>query len=189
MVERIIGQLLQPYLERMLACGPNQCAYGKGIGSKDALALNVLRWLAAFQNGSRIGLYCSDVAGAFDRIAVQRLLQKIATKGVDQQIIAVLESWLGDRKSYVVVDGISSTAITLRISVFQGTVWGPPLWNCHYEDARRAVNDAGFEETVFADDLNWFRKFDSVPDDATVLGDLQKCQHTVHAWGQPCQPS
>ena len=32
--------------------------------------------------------------------------------------------------------------------VFQGTVWGPPLWNVFYADARVAIQSAGFEEEI-----------------------------------------
>ena len=48
---------------------------------------------------------------------------------------------------------MSGLPSTLSNSVFQGTVLGPPLWNVYYQDARRHVNDVGFLETVFADDL------------------------------------
>ena len=45
--------------------------------------------------------------------------------------------------------------------VFQGTVWGPMLWNVFYEDASKAIRSKAFTEIVFADDLNAFRKYDS----------------------------
>eukprot|EP00959_Pyramimonas_sp_CCMP1952_P063887 1334739-Pyramimonas_sp.AAC.1 len=41
--------------------------------------------------------------------------------------------------------------------VYQGAVWGPPLWNTYFSDACIAIRGAGFEEVVFADDLNAFR--------------------------------
>ena len=53
--------------------------------------------------------------------------------------------------------------------VFQGTVWGPPLWNCFYEDGRRAVNAKGVLETVFADDLNCFKCFDGQVPRSNIL--------------------
>ena len=45
----------------------------------------------------------------------------------------------------------------LRDMVFQGTVWGPILWNVFYEDARLALNTHGFNKIVFADDLNGYK--------------------------------
>ena len=153
------------------------------MGHRDALALNVLRWITALSRGSRVGLYCSDVSGAFDRVPTRRLIEKLRLKGVHPQIVKLIGSWLEDRTAIVIVDGRSSQPTVLANSVFQGTVWGPPLWNVYYEDARQAVNQADFEETVFADDLNSFREYDSNWTDASILEDMAKCQEVLHKWG------
>ena len=47
-----------------------------------------------------------------------------------------------------------SSQMVLSNMVFQGTVWGPPLWNIYYEDAAASVQCFGFEEMVYADDFN-----------------------------------
>ena len=107
-----------------------------------------------------MGLYCSDVSGAFDRVETQRLLQKLWRKGVRGKLYSVVESWLQTRKAFVAVEGAFSQATDLRNMVYQGTVWGPPLWNTFFEDARTAVNASGFEDAFFADDLNCFRSYD-----------------------------
>ena len=67
-------------------------------------------------------------------------------------ILKVLSSWLQERRFSVIVNGTQSKWHELRDSVYQGTVWGPPLWNCFYEDATRAIHAEHFMETVFADD-------------------------------------
>ena len=72
------------------------------------------------------------------------------------QLLKVISSWLSERWSVVIVDGVASLTKVLSDSVCQGTVLGPPLWNCYYEGARRAVNTTQCVETVFADDLNCF---------------------------------
>jgi len=73
--------------------------------------------------------------------------------------------------------------------VFQGTVWGPILWNIFYEDARRAVNEVLFKEVVYADDLNAYRTFPSETPNAVVFKCSAKCQQEVHAWGKANQVS
>ena len=42
--------------------------------------------------------------------------------------------------------------------VFQGTVLGPQLWNLYFEDAADAIKEYMFEEIVYADDLNAYKK-------------------------------
>ena len=37
--------------------------------------------------------------------------------------------------------------------------WGPPLWTVFFEDARVPVNQAGFSEALFADDLNAYKSY------------------------------
>ena len=54
--------------------------------------------------------------------------------------------------------------------MFQGTVWGPMLWNVSYADAARAIRLAAYTEIVFADDLNAFKKYDS-----TVEQSIYEC--------------
>ena len=58
------------------------------------------------------------------------------------------------------VNGRFSDEMALRNMVFQGTVWGPPLGNVFFEDARVPVNKAGYTEAGFADDLNAYKQYE-----------------------------
>ena len=116
-----------------------------------------------------------------------RLTEKFASKGVRPQIVKLVSSWLEDRHVLVIVDGTSSEPTTLANSEFPGTVWGPTLWNVYYEDARQAVNQANFEETVFADDLYCYREYNTDWHDELISEDLAACQATLHQWGSANQ--
>ncbi len=94
-------------------------------------------------------------------------------------------SWLEDRVAEVVVGGRSSGHERLADSVFQGTVLGSPLRNVFYADARHAVTDLGFVETVFADDFNAWKTFR--PREKGVLAHQHKAQHELHEWGRANQ--
>ena len=139
--------------------GENQFAYKPFRGARDALALLVLTWVHGFDNGLKFAVYCADVSGAFDRVSSVRLLQKLEAVGVPQEWVRVFSSWLRERPARVAVGGVFSEVIPLRDMVFQGTVWGPQLWNTFFADAWRATQKAGFAETVFADDLNAHKAF------------------------------
>ena len=69
------------------------------------------------------------------------------------------QRWLQRRRAMVIVGGESSDEFSLENMVFQGTVLGPPLWNIFYEDAKDAIREIMFEESVYADDLNAYRVF------------------------------
>ena len=127
-----MGTLLLPWLETQGAHGPHQYAYGKGKGYKDVLAINVYSWILSLEKGEMVRVYCSDVAGAFDRVSHERLGDKLRLWGFHPDPLTFLQSWLEDGVSEVVVGGQSSGREPLCDSVFQGTVLGPPLGNTHY---------------------------------------------------------
>ena len=125
--ERLVGNLFLPYLVSTSAYGPNHFAYTPRRGLRDALALMLLHWIVALNAGGRVGLYCSDVSGAFDRVSNSSLLLKLQQKGVHETILRFLKGWLANRSAFVIVDGASSSPRPLCNSVYQGTVLGPPL--------------------------------------------------------------
>ena len=71
-IERLVKTLLDPYLERTIAYGENKFAYRKQRGARDALALLVIEWILTLNSRGKVAVYCSDVAGAFDRVKATR---------------------------------------------------------------------------------------------------------------------
>ena len=183
-VERVLGRYWQPYLEATEAYGPNQFAYTTKRGCKDLLLLNQLDWLWNLHLGRKVALYCSDVKGAFDRVDSERLKLKLRQKGLGGQLLEVVGDWLEERTAKVVVEGEHSETAVLRDSVYQGTVWGPPLWNVFFEDARLAVNQAGYKEALFADDLNAYKDYAGKLSNEVLMEEMSDCQATLHKWGR-----
>ncbi len=181
--ERVIGGIFLPKLQAAGVFGDRQFAYSKGRSHQDALALSVLSWILSLEKGNLIALYCSDVSGAFDRVCERRLSAKLDWAGIHPRILALLKSWLQPRVSMVVLDGCASRQIPLTNSVYQGTVLGPPLWNIHYSDSRVAVNAEGFEEVIFADDLNCSKEMGPTTTEAQANTALRACQKSLHRWG------
>ena len=72
-LERFLGGIMLPFLSSPGSVGPNQFAYSKGHGSRDALLFLTASWLHAFMEKKRVAAYCSDVSGAFDRVCFERL--------------------------------------------------------------------------------------------------------------------
>ena len=181
-VERMFKLLYYHYLASCSAFGPNQFAYTTGRGARDALAILALTFVIALGAGLKIAVYCSDVSGAFDRVRLERLVNKLRRKGIHPQIVAVLASWLQQRFAQVVVGGATSKMMTLMNMVYQGTVSGPILWNLFFEDARHAINETFFKEIVYADDLNAYRIFPSSSDNVAIKASLNNCQQELHKW-------
>ena len=98
-------------------------------------------------------------------------------------LLQVVKSWLCTRTAYVVVEGAKLEPAPLDNQVFQGTVWGPPLWNTFFEDAGVPVNAAGFADAFFADDLNCFRDYSRRCHNDALFEDMLVCQVLLHRWG------
>ena len=86
------------------------------------------------------------MSGAFDRVDLDRMGAKLVARGIHPKLIKFFLSWLGNRIAKVVVGGRYSHELMQRNMVYQGTVWGPSLWNLFFEDARHAITTKGFEE-------------------------------------------
>ena len=183
-VERCVGMLFLPRLQHLGFYGPRQFAYGQGRSYKDALALCVCDWIWALCHKCRIGLYCSDVASAFDRVSSKRLVLVLSKLHLHEDIFKLLSSWLECRSAYVIVDNERSRHFCLKDMVFQGTVLGPPLWNLFFASIREVVNALSFKEVVFADDLNSYRKYHFDASHSSIMKDLTCCQSNVHKWGR-----
>ena len=183
LVERAIGEMCFPRLINAEAFGVNQFAYTPKRSARDAILYLVLTWMLALGRGKRIGIYCSDVSGAFDKVSKDRLLLKLKFWNPPQSFYEVVASWLRARSAYVVVQGETSKEIPMVDMVYQGTVWGPWLWNIFFRDATNIINDETFREIIFADDLNAFKEFDRNTPDDEIKFKLEKVQRQLHRWG------
>jgi hypothetical protein len=188
-VERLMLMLLTPYTALSGISGENQFAYTKKRGARDVLALLALRWVVALDKGHKIAVYCSDVSGAFDKVPKERLMSKLAAKGIDSKLLKLIDSWLAPRNATVVVGGSKSRPYRIQNMVYQGTVLGPQLWNLFFADAADAIQEFLFEEVVYADDLNAFKILPSSTTNDTALQAIDNVQQELHQWGAANQVS
>ena len=89
-IGRVLGIHLVPVMiER--AFGESQYGYRPKRGARHAVLLYVATWLKMLNDGNKIGLYCSDVSGAFDRVCAARLLYKLASLGLHRDLYGVVK--------------------------------------------------------------------------------------------------
>ena len=179
-IERVVGCTFLPWANREQLFCKNQYAYTTRRSHRDALAVNICNWFSFLDDGCAVGLYCSDVSGAIDRVRCERLTAKLCASGLHPNVVRFLASWLEDRESTVVVGGDQSGVTELSNSVFQGTVLGSPLWNMFYADAALATQLLRFVEVVFADDYNCWKPFPGHTDRNEILRQCGACQARLH---------
>ena len=182
-VERVLLHVLAPYCQASNAFGDSQFAFQKNLSCNDLVAALVCSWVLAFENREKVGVYLSDISGAFDRVEKPRLLAKLKASGLNDTLLQLLSSYLEARKAVVLVNGQTSEELELADMVFQGTVLGPTLWNMFFKDVTAAAESTGGTESKFADDLSVWKTFPATTPNSEVLADLRSCQEQVHRWG------
>ena len=123
--ERILAKLLSRHFESADASGDTQWAFRTNRSRQDLIALVISKWLLAFNSDKKIGLYLSDISGAFGRVNMDLMLRKAARTGLSPSWLSFLKSYLSPRHATVVVESVESEPFTIRDVLFQGTVLGP----------------------------------------------------------------
>ena len=149
-IERILGMQLVSFPCRSNAYGSSQWAYRPGHSCRDLVALLVAKWILAIHAAMKVG----NISGAFDRISVKILLRKCRRAGVSLDMLSFYKSYLAPRTASVVVDGKMSDPFVLEDTIFEGTIWGPRLWNTFFADESDVTSPTDTYESKFADDLN-----------------------------------
>ena len=68
--------------------------------------------------------------------------------------------------------------------VYQGTVFGPGLWNVFIVDLAIAFQRLGFEVVLSADDVNLFKVFGNSISDVLIFICLHEVQDETHSRGE-----
>ena len=129
----------------------------------------------------------ADISGAFDKVARERILWKLAGLGVAPAFLDFLNSYLLPREGRVAVEGAMSESMTLCDMVYQGTVLGPTLWNSFFGDVVQHVASDGQHVSLFADDLSVSARCPVEVSDAILLEELSQAQSRAHQWGNDNQ--
>ena len=182
-VERVVGKPLIHHLQ-LHAFGSSQWAFTKGRSARDLSTLCVCRWLLHICSGSKIGIYLSDISGAFDRVFKEFLIAKLQRAGIGEMYLKFLNAYLEPRVGRVAVAGIFSELFELSDNVFQGTVLGPTLWNTFFADVSDAATLKGGQEELFADDLHVTHIAHRDTPNEAIYASLAATQRDVHKWGR-----
>ena len=181
--ERVIAKPLTKCLQTH-AFGLNQWAFTKKRNARDLATFYIAQWIRAICRGMKIGVYMSDISGAFDRVFKEFLMAKLYRAGLPDTYLNFLSSYLEPRVGRVTVAGALSEIFELSNTVFQGTVLGPTLWNVFFADVSFAATRHSGQEAMFADDLNISHFFPRSMGHTTIRETMEETQKDVHEWGR-----
>ena len=78
-----------------------------------------------------------DLSKAFDKVWHEGLLYKLKNNGINSNALQLIESFLHNRHQRVVLNGQSSSLLSIRAGVLQGSVLGPLFFLIYIRSTRR----------------------------------------------------
>ena len=112
---------------------PFLSAYRKNYNTQHVL-LRMEEWREHLDNNKTVGGILMDLLKAFDCIPHDLLLAKLAAYGIDDNLILYIHSYLLNRKQCVCINNILSEFNKVISGVPQGSIVGPTLFNCFFND-------------------------------------------------------
>ena len=152
--EKIVYKRLNKYFTDNLILHQSQFGFRENLSTSMALLELVDKLSEALDNKLiSIGVFI-DLAKAFDTVDHGILLKKLEHHGIRGTVLGWFQSYLSDRKQYVVIDKCESECANISCGVPQGSILGPILFLLY-------INDLNYvskllRTVMFADDTNLF---------------------------------
>ena len=149
-VERVIFNQLYTYFETNRFFHGSQYGFRKRHSTEFAALELVDKLLNMMDKGQvPLGIFL-DLSKAVDTLDHKILIKKLEFYGVSDGPGKLLESYLSNRKQYVVFDDINSHVLDIKTGVPQGSILGPLLFLIYINDIVKSSNL--FKFILFADD-------------------------------------
>ena len=134
--------------------GSDQFAYRKGLNTTMALVKCQHEWLRRLDSDADfIRIFSFDFSKAFDSVPHDIVCRKLRNFEINPYIHNWIVNFLMGRQQRVVVDGISTSYLSINRGIPKGTVIGPILFLIMINDIK-AVNPSGNLLVKYADDIS-----------------------------------
>ena len=136
--ERLMYEHVMPFVECFLS--PLLCGFRKGYNTQHALLKFLETCKMTMDNGGFPGALLMDLSKAFDCLNHELLLAKLQAYGFSRGALAIIHSYLSNRRERVKINGSFSTWKNTNLGVPQGSVLGPLLFNIYINDIFLLMN-------------------------------------------------
>ena len=129
---------------------PFLSAYRKNYNTQHVLLRLLEEWREHLDNNKTVGGILIDLLKAFDCVPHDLLLAKLAAYGIDDNLILYIHSYLLNCKQCVCINNILSEFNKVISGVPQGSIVGPTLFNCFFDNFYYFIKNANVHN--FAED-------------------------------------
>ena len=109
-------------------------AYRKNYNTQHVMIRLLEEWTENLDKNYVVGGVLMDQSKAFDCVPHGLILAKLAAYGVYESFLCYIYSYLVNRKQCVRINNINSDFLTVISGVPQGSIVGPILFNCFFND-------------------------------------------------------
>ncbi|KAI8520129.1 hypothetical protein Bbelb_033860 [Branchiostoma belcheri] len=120
-----------------------------------------------------------DFSKAFDKVCHSLLIHKLSYYGITGLLKTWIQNFLSDRTQAVVVEGSSSSLVSVESGVPQGSVLGPSLFLLYINDLPTSLSSIA---RLFADDTMAHKTICSTSDQELLQQDLDRLAKWEQTW-------
>ena len=177
--ERVIHDQMYEYFNNFNLLAVQQYGFRKKHSTEYAGIKLIDHVSKQMENGKTPGNLYIDLSKAFDTLTFDILLFKLKYYGVTDTALALMSSYLKNRKQYVVFDNTQSEYSEVYTGVPQGSILGPLFFSIYITDLITASDKLNY--LMYADDTTIyfnFEDFDFENTEKHINAELEK----VNTW-------
>ena len=178
-LEALIRDYIMEYMLRNKLFTSRQYGFLSGRSISLQLLEVLDKWTEALDEGNSIDAIYMDFRKAFDVVPHKRLISKLKSYNLNQQIINWIQSFLTSRSQQVNVNSSKSTWMNVTSGIPQGSVLGPLLFVIFINDLPDNLKSDAF---LFADDTKIYRTIQTSDDQSCLQADLDKLSQWSEKW-------
>ena len=178
-MEHVIFRYILEHLNNHSIINPHQHGFQPGLSCQTQLTFLTDEILKAMDSHYQIDLLLLDFSKAFDTVAHNKLLNKLAYYGIQNSTHKWLSAWLTGRTQRVMVEGVLFKEVDVISGVPQGTVLGPLMFLIYINDINQNIQSS---VRLFADDCVLYRVIKSSEDCRYLQEDLNHLVHWTNLW-------
>ena len=185
-MEHVVHSQMMDHLDRYQILTDTQHGFRKRRSCDSQLLITQQDLSSALDQKKSVDVVILDFTKAFDTVPHLRLLSKLKYYGINDQLLSWISSFLIGRSQRVVLEGKTSTAVSVDSGVPQGTVLGPLLFLLYINDLPERITSS---TRLFADDALVYRTISSTSDSRALQDDLDSLTKWQHDWQMQFNPS
>ena len=176
-MESIIRDYILKYFLENNLFSPKQFGFIPGRSTTLQLLRVVDDWSKSLEQKGQIDIIYTDFEKAFDKVPHHRLLSKLNSYGINEQLIRWVKAFLSNRVQCVRINDKLSGVKPVLSGIPQGSVLGPVLFVIFINDLPLVCNNLS-ESFLFADDSKLYKHISNHSD---VVYLNSACQN-VYDW-------